>query len=124
VSLSRRALLFGQWADPDVQPAPEPVPVPVREPAPHLVNWLEADRSVAPLAEGKRVAKVQTFSCLNAMGSFCSTCIERCPEPGAIVAEGRRVVVVPDRCTGCGLCADVCPAPGNAILLVPFRSPS
>jgi Pyruvate/2-oxoacid:ferredoxin oxidoreductase delta subunit len=113
MSLSRRALLFGNWADP--APAPGPAP------APAAVNWL-GDRAVAPLAEGKRIAKVQPFSCLNAMGSFCSTCVERCPVPGAIRAEGRRVLVAAEACTGCGICADVCPAPGNAILLVPFRS--
>ena len=65
------------------------------------------------------VAKVMDFSCLNMTGSFCSTCVERCPEAGAIALDGRTPKVDPAVCTGCGDCVRACPAPGGAILLVP-----
>lgn len=64
-------------------------------------------------------AQIQTFSCLNTLGGFCSVCVERCPVPGAIRLDGRRVVVDADACTGCGICAYACPAPGTAILVLP-----
>lgn len=68
---------------------------------------------------GALVASVSTFACLNAKADFCATCVERCPEPGAVRVEGRRVVVDPLRCNGCGVCVPLCPAPGGAILLSP-----
>jgi Pyruvate/2-oxoacid:ferredoxin oxidoreductase delta subunit len=30
-------------------------------------------------------------------------------------------MVVPEICTGCGICHDVCPAPTNAVLVLPRR---
>lgn len=47
--------------------------------------------------------------------SFCNTCIERCPVPGAIVLDAGFPRIA-SACTSCGLCAAVCPAPGGAIL--------
>lgn len=81
-------------------------------------------RAVAPIsrtppAPRPMVAVVSTFSCLNAKADFCATCVERCPVPGAIRVEGRRVVVERSHCDGCGICVPLCPAPGGAILLTP-----
>ncbi len=56
--------------------------------------------------------------CLAHQGSFCSVCVERCPEPGAIVTEQGKPRVVADLCTGCRVCHDVCPAPKKAIFFV------
>lgn len=56
--------------------------------------------------------------CLAWQGSFCSVCSERCPEPGAILTENGKPRVNPDRCTGCHICHDVCPAPKNAVFFV------
>lgn len=56
--------------------------------------------------------------CLAWQGSFCSVCVERCPEPGAIPTEKGKPRVNPDLCTGCGICHDVCPAPKNAVFMV------
>ena len=64
-------------------------------------------------------ASVNPLSCLNALGGFCSVCVERCPTPGAMRLDGRAVVVDAAACTGCGQCAWVCPAPGGAIALRP-----
>jgi ferredoxin len=56
--------------------------------------------------------------CLAYQGSFCSVCSERCPELGAIIVTQGKPRVNPDRCTGCRICHDVCPAPKNAVFLV------
>jgi ferredoxin len=67
--------------------------------------------------------RVRTGFCLAWQGSFCSTCVERCPIPGAIVMEAGRPRVVDERCDGCGTCVRVCPAPFNAFELRPAASP-
>lgn len=59
--------------------------------------------------------------CLAWQGSFCSVCVERCPVPGAIATEMGKPRVSPETCTGCGICHDVCPAPKNAVFLVPRK---
>lgn len=69
--------------------------------------------------EVPRVAVVQGRFCLAYLRSFCSTCVERCPVPGAVVVENHLPRIVPDLCTGCGICHEVCPAPRNGILIVP-----
>lgn len=56
--------------------------------------------------------------CLAHQGSFCSVCSERCPEPGAILVDRGKPRVDPDKCTGCRVCHEVCPAPKNAVFLV------
>jgi ferredoxin len=56
--------------------------------------------------------------CLAHQGSFCSVCVERCPEPGAILTEMGKPRVNPELCTGCKICHEVCPAPKNAVFLV------
>lgn len=64
-------------------------------------------------------ARIQIFDCLAHRGTTCSTCSERCPVPGAIRVEQGRPTVVADLCTGCGICQYVCPAPVNAIMVLP-----
>jgi ferredoxin-type protein NapG len=74
-------------------------------------------RPEAPAALG--TASVSVLDCLNRLGSTCSVCIEQCPVPGAMELEGGVPRVRAPLCTGCGLCQHVCPAPQNAILLLP-----
>lgn len=69
-----------------------------------------------------RVAVIQGRYCL-AYTSFCTVCSERCPVPGAMKVERGIPMVVPEVCTGCGVCHDVCPAPKNAVLVLPRRQP-
>lgn len=68
------------------------------------------------------VAVIQGRHCL-ALENYCSVCIERCPEPGAMHASQLIPMVVPEVCTGCGICHQVCPAPENAVLMLPRRTP-
>lgn len=65
-------------------------------------------------------ARIQPHNCLSWQRSFCSVCVERCPVPGAIVLDAGRPRVVAETCTGCGICQHMCPAPVNAIMVMPM----
>ena len=69
-----------------------------------------------------RAAIIQGRFCI-ALTSFCATCVERCPVPGAMSRDRGMPMVHADVCTGCGICHDVCPAPRNAVLMMPRRTP-
>ncbi|MEQ9617094.1 MAG: 4Fe-4S binding protein [Phycisphaerales bacterium] len=74
----------------------------------------------APFAMGS--ASIDTQSCLAHQGSFCTVCSEHCPVPGAISTESGKPTVNASACTGCGVCHYVCPAPQNAVLVIPNRA--
>jgi Pyruvate/2-oxoacid:ferredoxin oxidoreductase delta subunit len=96
VKLSRRELLFGRLRAGIHRAAPLPGDAPKR-------------------------AVIQGRYCMTYHGLMCSTCFERCPEPGAIIVEQGIPRVESGRCTGCGDCHTVCPAPTNAILMTTPR---
>ncbi len=110
-----------------------PVPQVRTEEAPTVRPEAEAHRTTeaptGPLATPKSTpalgatVRVRTGHCLAWQGSFCSTCVERCPIPGAIVMDAGRPRVVAERCDGCGTCVRVCPAPLNAFELRPASTP-
>ncbi len=58
--------------------------------------------------------------CLAHMGTTCTVCVEHCPVPGAITLESGKPRIDEDRCTGCGVCHYVCPAPENAVIVMPL----
>jgi len=64
-------------------------------------------------------AKVTEHLCLAHHGTTCTVCSERCPVEGAIDIADGKPRVNEKVCTGCGVCRYVCPAPENAILLMP-----
>jgi MauM/NapG family ferredoxin protein len=68
------------------------------------------------------MANLLTYNCIAWQGGFCSVCSEHCPQPGALTMEGGRPVIHEDICTGCGVCHHVCPAPTNAIAIMPLQS--
>jgi ferredoxin-type protein NapG len=74
----------------------------------------------ALVADGDRMgeARINWFDCLNAMGTKCTVCAERCPTR-AIVFAGERPTVSQRLCVGCGVCQYVCPAPLNAVAILP-----
>ncbi len=70
-------------------------------------------------------AKVTEHLCLAHHGTTCTVCSERCRVEGAIEVTDGKPTVNETACTGCGVCRYVCPAPENAILLMPsFLRPS
>lgn len=81
---------------------------------------IAAGHSAAPTA-GMTV-RVRPQLCLAWQGSFCSTCSERCPVEGAITVELGRPRVMEQKCNGCGLCVQVCPAPLNGFEFIPSRA--
>lgn len=77
---------------------------------------------VLSLARSTRMseARIQPWACLAHQGTMCSACVEQCPVPGSITVEQGRPTVVATECVGCGVCQYVCPAPENAVLLLPI----
>ena len=104
--LSRRDLLFGRF----------------RAGVRLATDTLENKPQTTP-ADGPTLAVIQGRHCLAYRGLMCSTCFERCPEQGAIVIEQGVPRIDSDKCTGCGDCREVCPAPTNAVLLTRPRNP-
>lgn len=66
-------------------------------------------------------ARIQHHDCLNALGASCSVCTEHCPSDGALQLRNGRPVVNTGLCTGCGVCHHVCPAPNNAVIMLPAQ---
>lgn len=75
-------------------------------------------RDDAPRKMG--VAWIQPEACLAHVGSFCSVCVEQCPVNNAISVAAGRPSISPELCTGCGVCAAVCPAPERAVVILPL----
>lgn len=73
-------------------------------------------RSVPPVMG---TARVTPQLCLAHHHTTCTVCIERCPVEGAIHVHDGKPTIDENICTGCGVCRYVCPAPENAILLMP-----
>lgn len=67
-------------------------------------------------------AQVTESLCLAHHQTTCTVCSERCPVDGAIIVADGKPIVNQETCTGCGVCRYVCPAPENAILLMPAFS--
>ncbi|WP_315852633.1 4Fe-4S dicluster domain-containing protein [Rhodopirellula islandica] len=67
-------------------------------------------------------ARITEHLCLAHHSTTCTVCSERCPVDDAIAVTDGKPVIKEDTCTGCGVCRYVCPAPENAILLMPAFS--
>jgi hypothetical protein len=91
-----------------------PMALPAEAPTSLHLRWLAA---AAPEPPARPHAELDPGRCLAHHGSFCTACAERCLVPGAIVLTLGRPRVIAARCTGCGTCADVCPAPAPAIVI-------
>lgn len=73
----------------------------------------------APKPAVALVANIQPAQCLSGRGGVCTVCMEQCPVPGVLRADGFRITVDEARCTGCARCQQACPAPYNAIIMWP-----
>ncbi len=67
-------------------------------------------------------AVVTEHLCLAHHHTTCTVCSERCPVEGAFTVTEGKPTINEAACTGCGVCRYVCPAPENAILLMPTFS--
>jgi MauM/NapG family ferredoxin protein len=75
---------------------------------------------VASLPKVMGTAQVTAQLCLAHQGTTCTVCVERCPVAGAVELVAGQPLIDENRCTGCGVCRYVCPAPENAVLLMPI----
>jgi Pyruvate/2-oxoacid:ferredoxin oxidoreductase delta subunit len=66
-------------------------------------------------------AVISPLDCLAHQNTTCSACVEQCPVEGAMSWENGRPVVNPAACTGCGVRQYACPAPRNAVMILPTR---
>lgn len=87
------------------------------DPAPCISACAPGALSVsAPRAIG--TASVKLSRCIAKTG--CVTCVERCPVEGALTWSPLGMPRVDAAlCDGCGLCQHACPAPDNAIIILP-----
>lgn len=67
-------------------------------------------------------ARVTEHLCLAHHHTTCTVCSERCPVDDVISVSDGKPTINEETCTGCGVCRYVCPAPENAILLMPAFS--
>ncbi len=67
------------------------------------------------------VARIRYDACYQAQGQPCDYCVTRCPLKGEAISfdDARRPRISDQHCTGCGVCAYLCP-PG-AIDILPNR---
>jgi Na+-translocating ferredoxin:NAD+ oxidoreductase RNF subunit RnfB len=88
---------------------------------PEAVGPMKPAPLASPISAGDytHLAVIAGRFCLAYQGTHCTSCHDRCPVPGAIVIEQGLPRVVPDVCTGCRICHVVCPAPENAVRIVP-----
>ncbi len=70
------------------------------------------------LALGRLNLNEQT--CLAFNNHYCFTCVNNCPETGEAIYSDKlgRPVIVEDKCTGCGICINVCPSENPGIRII------
>jgi len=62
----------------------------------------------------------QEASCLRTTGDGCTTCVDVCPiGEMAIVVDEKRIKVIENGCTGCGMCQNRCPTLPKSIVVKP-----
>ncbi len=76
-------------------------------------------RSDLPLTMGS--AMIVPSDCLAFLGQSCTTCTDACPVDGALDLTDGLPRIDSQRCTGCGVCHQVCPAPVNAVITRPAQ---
>lgn len=96
-----------------------PEVAPEATPAPEAAPFDRRRRALSALGPTKKLARIDRFACLASASQVCTTCLEHCPEPDALRLDGLLPHVDAERCTGCGECETVCPAPLGAIRVLP-----
>lgn len=67
------------------------------------------------------LAKIDKDSCLAYNEFLCRSCYQNCPifNEAIVMDDQLRPVVKGDKCTGCGICENVCPLESSAIVVEP-----
>ena len=77
------------------------------------------ESALVPEADRMGQAQINLLDCLNALGTPCTVCVEQCPVEWAIDFVKQKPRVDVGFCVGCGVCHYVCPAPNNAVRILP-----
>lgn len=113
-----RAAAGTPMLDPDVSPCRMCADTP-------CIDVCEPNVLTHQVATMMGTAIVTEHLCLAHHGTTCTVCSEQCPVENAIRVSDGKPTVDESLCTGCGVCRYVCPAPENAVLLMPtFSRPS
>ena len=78
------------------------------------------DNSVTQIEQVKMgIAKIDENKCLPYLGVICKACFKNCPifREAIILEEEIYPKVVEEKCIGCGICENVCPVEGSAIIV-------
>lgn len=81
--------------------------------------------ALQPLTDGRQVrigrAVLNQDACWAYRGQMCDVCYWQCPFPDEALrlADGKPVIAE-SACTGCGICAHVCPSAPRSIRIVPL----
>lgn len=55
-------------------------------------------------------AKLDKRDCISwGEGKLCLICVEQCPTLAVVADDKKRPIVYEDKCSGCGICENVCP---------------
>ena len=65
----------------------------------------------------KRIAHIDCEDCI-----ACDQCAKVCPENAIVFKNSLHTTVLPHKCTGCGICVDICPA--YCISMINLDSPT
>lgn len=92
----------------------------VRERHSALFATTRVSRALPLVQDGETplLAHVVRGACLANVSQLCTVCIERCGTRAAIHLRGLHPEIDAARCTGCGACAEACPAPECAIQML------
>ena len=67
----------------------------------------------------RKIIKIDEEKCLPYNGIICRACFENCPifREAIILEDEFLPKVVAEKCIGCGICENVCPVEGSAIIV-------
>ncbi len=76
-----------------------------------------------PLPRLARV-HIEPRNCLPYQGPECGACAASCPVPGALLWDGPRPRIAPERCSGCARCREACIAGPKAMIVTAMEEPA
>jgi MauM/NapG family ferredoxin protein len=70
------------------------------------------------------MAKINEETCLPYLGIICRACFENCPifRKAIILEDEMYPKIVEEYCVGCGICEQVCPVEGSAVIVKSYHN--